>query len=185
MSDKPDVSGVTTFDKGKLKHTETQEKNTLPTKESEFSAYKFGYTLYIFIHQGQKIQRVVAISLPRGVSCNRSRKRHVIQIPQSLFSRGFELPCTARALYNFIAVENALYSHLETSEIFPCVVCLWYFLTHPVCSSFQQSTKRRKLDPGNYLKLASKFDVTPEFWCLHLCLPLPRGSCAFIEKLNG
>uniref|UniRef100_A0A4W6FEJ5 Thymosin beta n=1 Tax=Lates calcarifer TaxID=8187 RepID=A0A4W6FEJ5_LATCA len=34
MSDKPDVTEVTTFDKTKLKKTETQEKNTLPTKES-------------------------------------------------------------------------------------------------------------------------------------------------------
>lgn len=32
---KPDVSGVTTFDSAKLKKIETQEKNTLPTKESE------------------------------------------------------------------------------------------------------------------------------------------------------
>lgn len=36
MSDKPDITEVTTFDKTKLKKTETQEKNTLPTKESKF-----------------------------------------------------------------------------------------------------------------------------------------------------
>ncbi len=35
MSDKPDVSAVEKFDKSKLKKTETAEKNTLPTKESE------------------------------------------------------------------------------------------------------------------------------------------------------
>ena len=35
MSDKPDISEVTTFDKSKLKHTEVQEKNPLPTKESK------------------------------------------------------------------------------------------------------------------------------------------------------
>ena len=35
MSDKPDVSEVSSFDKTKLKKTETQEKNTLPTKESK------------------------------------------------------------------------------------------------------------------------------------------------------
>lgn len=35
MSDKPDISEVTSFDKSKLKKTETQEKNPLPTKESE------------------------------------------------------------------------------------------------------------------------------------------------------
>ncbi|WP_187787888.1 thymosin beta [Salmonella sp. S146_54837] len=34
MGDKPDVSGVATFDKTKLKKTETVESNTLPTKET-------------------------------------------------------------------------------------------------------------------------------------------------------
>lgn len=36
MGDKPDVSEVASFDKSKLKHAETAEKNTLPSKESEF-----------------------------------------------------------------------------------------------------------------------------------------------------
>lgn len=35
MSDKPDISEVEKFDKSKLKKTETQEKNVLPTKESK------------------------------------------------------------------------------------------------------------------------------------------------------
>lgn len=35
MSDKPDISEVESFDKSKLKKTDTQEKNTLPTKESK------------------------------------------------------------------------------------------------------------------------------------------------------
>ena len=35
MSDKPDVSEVEKFDKSKLKKTDTNEKNTLPTKESK------------------------------------------------------------------------------------------------------------------------------------------------------
>ena len=35
MADRPDVTEVTSFDKSKLKKTETQEKNPLPTKESE------------------------------------------------------------------------------------------------------------------------------------------------------
>lgn len=35
MSDKPDVSAVTTFNKEQLKKTETKEKNTLPSKESK------------------------------------------------------------------------------------------------------------------------------------------------------
>uniref|UniRef100_A0A8C5GBC8 Uncharacterized protein n=1 Tax=Gouania willdenowi TaxID=441366 RepID=A0A8C5GBC8_GOUWI len=33
MADKPNFSEVTTFDKTKLKKADTQEKNTLPTKE--------------------------------------------------------------------------------------------------------------------------------------------------------
>lgn len=36
MGDKPNITEVTTFDKTKLKKTETQEKNTLPTKESMY-----------------------------------------------------------------------------------------------------------------------------------------------------
>ncbi|XP_072253072.1 thymosin beta-4 [Leuresthes tenuis] len=33
MSDKPDITEVTTFDKTKLKKTDTEVKNILPTKE--------------------------------------------------------------------------------------------------------------------------------------------------------
>lgn len=36
MADKPDVSEVVSFDKSKLKKTETEEKNPLPTQEGEF-----------------------------------------------------------------------------------------------------------------------------------------------------
>ena len=35
MSDKPIITEVTSFDKTKLKKTETQEKNPLPSKESK------------------------------------------------------------------------------------------------------------------------------------------------------
>lgn len=35
MCDKPDLSEVEKFDKKKLKKTNTEEKNTLPSKESE------------------------------------------------------------------------------------------------------------------------------------------------------
>ncbi|XP_075394694.1 thymosin beta-15C isoform X1 [Tenrec ecaudatus] len=34
MSDKPDLSEVEKFDKSKLKKTNTEEKNTLPSKET-------------------------------------------------------------------------------------------------------------------------------------------------------
>nr|AAY18885.1 thymosin [synthetic construct] len=33
-ADKPDMGEIASFDKAKLKKTETQEKNTLPTKET-------------------------------------------------------------------------------------------------------------------------------------------------------
>uniref|UniRef100_A0A8B9Q820 Thymosin beta n=1 Tax=Apteryx owenii TaxID=8824 RepID=A0A8B9Q820_APTOW len=36
MCDKPDLSEVEKFDKKKLKKTNTEEKNTLPSKESEY-----------------------------------------------------------------------------------------------------------------------------------------------------
>uniref|UniRef100_H0XTQ2 Thymosin beta n=1 Tax=Otolemur garnettii TaxID=30611 RepID=H0XTQ2_OTOGA len=34
MADKPDMGEITSLDKAKLKKTETQEKKTLPTKET-------------------------------------------------------------------------------------------------------------------------------------------------------
>lgn len=46
MSDKPDVSEVTSFDKTKLKKTETQEKNPLPTKESKAQIPGEGWALH-------------------------------------------------------------------------------------------------------------------------------------------
>lgn len=35
MADKPNMMEITSFDKTKLKKTQTQEKNPLPTKEGE------------------------------------------------------------------------------------------------------------------------------------------------------
>ncbi|KAG9265837.1 thymosin beta-like [Astyanax mexicanus] len=35
MADKPNMMEITSFDKAKLKKTETREKNPLPTKEGE------------------------------------------------------------------------------------------------------------------------------------------------------
>ena len=43
-----DVSEVAKFDKSKLKKTETKEKNTLPTKESEcLSLFKIQFQIKI------------------------------------------------------------------------------------------------------------------------------------------
>uniref|UniRef100_A0A8C6X272 Thymosin beta n=1 Tax=Naja naja TaxID=35670 RepID=A0A8C6X272_NAJNA len=41
MSDKPDFAEIETFDKTKLKKTETREKNPLPTKESPVEMNEF------------------------------------------------------------------------------------------------------------------------------------------------
>lgn len=53
MSDKPDVSEISHFDKSKLKKTETTEKNPLPTKEGKnaptFLKKFFLYKLYILL----------------------------------------------------------------------------------------------------------------------------------------
>ena len=57
MADKPDVSEVTTFDKSKLKKTETQEKNPLPTQDGEcFGAWMciFNNVLHTVIDQEKK-----------------------------------------------------------------------------------------------------------------------------------
>uniref|UniRef100_A0A8B9J6G0 Thymosin beta n=1 Tax=Astyanax mexicanus TaxID=7994 RepID=A0A8B9J6G0_ASTMX len=35
MADKPNMMEITSFDKAKLKKTETREKNPLPTKEGD------------------------------------------------------------------------------------------------------------------------------------------------------
>uniref|UniRef100_A0A6I8T0Z0 Thymosin beta n=1 Tax=Xenopus tropicalis TaxID=8364 RepID=A0A6I8T0Z0_XENTR len=37
MSDKPDLSEVEKFDHRKLRKTNTEEKNTLPSKEGEYT----------------------------------------------------------------------------------------------------------------------------------------------------
>lgn len=42
MADKPDLKEIDSFDKSKLKKTETQEKNPLPTKE-EIEQEKQGF----------------------------------------------------------------------------------------------------------------------------------------------
>lgn len=48
MADKPDLEEVTKFDKTKLKKTETQEKNPLPTKESKCYLFIFVLNSFFF-----------------------------------------------------------------------------------------------------------------------------------------
>ncbi|KAM7317089.1 hypothetical protein ACRRTK_023391 [Alexandromys fortis] len=43
MSDKPDMAEIEKFDKSKLKKTETQEKNPLPSKETIEQEKQAGY----------------------------------------------------------------------------------------------------------------------------------------------
>uniref|UniRef100_A0A8D2LHN6 Uncharacterized protein n=1 Tax=Varanus komodoensis TaxID=61221 RepID=A0A8D2LHN6_VARKO len=45
MSDKPDFAEIETFDKTKLKKTETREKNPLPTKESKLFLFSLDIQL--------------------------------------------------------------------------------------------------------------------------------------------
>ena len=49
MSDRSDFAEIETFDKTKLKKTETREKNPLPTKESKF--YRPGCTINSFLNR--------------------------------------------------------------------------------------------------------------------------------------
>lgn len=65
MSDKPDVSEVSTFDKTKLKKVETQEKNPLPTKESEWLQYALflqGVIDSVFFPRSYRTGEVTAMS---------------------------------------------------------------------------------------------------------------------------
>eukprot|EP01137_Pigoraptor_chileana_P004229 Opistho-2@45664 len=53
MADKVDTGAISGFDKSKLKKTSTQEKNTLPTKDSEYLCFDTLVCLLvkqIFIH---------------------------------------------------------------------------------------------------------------------------------------
>uniref|UniRef100_A0A674ILQ5 Thymosin beta n=1 Tax=Terrapene triunguis TaxID=2587831 RepID=A0A674ILQ5_9SAUR len=48
MSDKPDMAEIEKFDKTKLKKTETQEKNPLPSKESKYSSTPSLFLKFLF-----------------------------------------------------------------------------------------------------------------------------------------
>ena len=69
MADKPDVSGIATFDKSKLKKTDTQEKNPLPTKESKsmiiYHTRKLS-AFYTVIHESKNTSNLFA-NLPNNV----------------------------------------------------------------------------------------------------------------------
>nr|XP_054329369.1 uncharacterized protein LOC129025828 isoform X1 [Pongo pygmaeus] len=51
MSDKPDMSEIEKFDKSKLKKTETQEKNPLPSKETRRCPFPLNKTGSCFVIQ--------------------------------------------------------------------------------------------------------------------------------------
>lgn len=55
MSDKPNLDEVTSFDKSKLKKTETQEKNPLPSKESK----EVFFFLFFFEMVNMPLQKAV------------------------------------------------------------------------------------------------------------------------------
>ena len=64
MSDKPDLDEVAKFDKKKLKHTNTEEKNTLPTKKS-----KFIHILFIYVYCNISLMLASQHFLLRRISC--------------------------------------------------------------------------------------------------------------------
>ena len=63
MDDKPDLAEVTSFDKSKLKKTETEEKNPLPTKESKLCSWFPGECL-----QQPTLSLVLNLSLSLSLS---------------------------------------------------------------------------------------------------------------------
>lgn len=86
MSDKPDLAEVEKFDKSKLKKTETQEKNPLPTKESWCPHF---FWIPLFLHDSFPIipyPSFFPLSSPSQPSNRRSRRRR-------------EAPTSRHALY--------------------------------------------------------------------------------------
>ena len=78
MADKPDVSEVTSFDKTKLKKTDTQEKNTLPTKESEFISLVSNVYTCLSASNLPSLACMCACNLPcsvHTVACLQPRRR--------------------------------------------------------------------------------------------------------------
>lgn len=73
MADKPDLAEVTSFDKTKLKKTETQEKNPLPSKESKEIIYLFIYLLKVkralqkALHNSPEWEEVISIIIVQAI----------------------------------------------------------------------------------------------------------------------
>lgn len=68
MSDKPNLDEVTSFDKSKLKKTETQEKNPLPSKESKEVIFFFIGKVKIALQKEEVIFQHY-FATPRVVLC--------------------------------------------------------------------------------------------------------------------
>ncbi|KAG8512977.1 Thymosin beta-10, partial [Galemys pyrenaicus] len=77
MADKPDMGEIASFDKAKLKKTETQEKNTLPTKESEFVSALGGW-------RGDNVARCPQPRVPASCPLQPLSRRSGVKFPKTL-----------------------------------------------------------------------------------------------------
>ena len=115
MSDKPDLTEVTTFDKTKLKHTTTEEKNPLPTKESELCVPKC-------MHVYSKVEFLLQVSWSQLESANTHDRRPQHLRQEDDGSMGFAeatlIPCSCCYLYYWgdaaNVVQRVSHVHLQT-----------------------------------------------------------------------
>ena len=162
MSDKPDMDEVTKFDKSKLKHAETTEKNTLPTKESKFCSAWMTLTSQF---PPPLLDFKSLLFRFRGVC--RSVKRAIIENTGRVHCSYFEISLVswrlgATPVHSFLCV---FVQNCRTTVV---------SLTHSLFCPLQRSPKRRHLEdwiwnkPSNLL-LCSAIDFI-------LCLPIPETN---------
>lgn len=164
MSDKPDLQEVTKFDKTKLKHAETQEKNTLPTKESKCCSAGMTLTPQ-FLFPSPLLNFKSLLFRFRGVC--RSVKRAIIENSGRVHCRFLTISLIswrlgATPVYSFLCV---FIQNCRTTVV---------SLTHPMFCPLQRSTKRRHLEdwiwnkPDNLLLCSAIYFI--------LCLPIPETN---------
>lgn len=188
MADKPNLDEVTKFDKTKLKHAETQEKNTLPTKESESLSEVFGWKLVSCLPKNTAHFKYHLLFDFRGVCRAMMRvdskpKHQEFQIPLDWYYKFPFASFSARLLHNRSSICKILFSFLTSKML----LVFWHTL---FVSSllFLPAIDQEKtgwkllfgLNPSKRLQLQFCWTI---FCVLHLCLPLPRLRFVFREGI--
>lgn len=139
MSDKPAMDEVTRFDKSKLKHAETQEKNTLPTKESKFCSAWIILNFQCFFPLPLLHFKFLLFRF-KGVC--RSMKRANIETSGRVHCSYFEIDPLSLASWRLGATSVLSFMFVFVQNCRTTVVSL----THPMFCPLQRSPKRRHLE---------------------------------------